>query len=173
MKYIGNEIFTVGTGVAYGQAAMILSAGNKGKRYMTKHATAMLHQPRVPSTGQRQAIEVHIKWKEVAQQKRAYVDILAKNTGKSVEQVDKDIQRPFYMNAQAAIAYGLVDKVIDKDAQAIDQVLNTDGWDNAAGLVKSTRPNPRGETRHAVSASGTVRGIAGDAVASLFVTSRS
>ena len=104
----------------------------------------MLHQPRVPSTGQRQAIEVHIKWKEVAQQKRAFVDILAKNTGKSVEQVDKDIQRPFYMNAQAAIEYGLVDKVIDKDAQAIDQVLSTDGWDNAAGLVKSTRPNPPG-----------------------------
>ena len=144
MKYIGNDIFTVGTGVAYGQAAMILSAGNKGKRFMTKHATAMLHQPRVPSTGQRQAIEVHIKWKEVAQQKRAFVDILAKNTGRSVEQVDKDIQRPFYMNAQAAIEYGLVDKVIDKDAQAIDQVLSTDGWDNAAGLVKSTRPNPPG-----------------------------
>ena len=44
MKYIGNDIFTVGTGVAYGQAAMILSAGNKGKRFMTKHATAMQHR---------------------------------------------------------------------------------------------------------------------------------
>ena len=144
MKYIGNDIFTVGTGVAYGQAAMILSAGNKGKRFMTTNATAMLHQPRVPSTGQRQAIEVHIKWKEVLQQKRAFVDILAKNTGHSAEKIDKDIQRPKYMDAKAAIAYGLVDKIIDRDAQAIDQVLSTDGWDNAAGLVKQSRPSPPG-----------------------------
>jgi|TARA_B110000977_G_scaffold185784_1_gene250962 ATP-dependent Clp endopeptidase proteolytic subunit ClpP len=147
MKYIGNDIFTVGTGVAYGQAAMILSAGNKGKRYMTSHATAMLHQPRVPSTGQRQAIEVHIKWKEVLQQKRAFVDILAKNTGHSIEKIDKDIQRPLYMDAKAAIAYGLVDKIIDKDSQAIDQVLSTDGWDNQAGLVKQERRAPPGGAR--------------------------
>ena len=93
MKYIGNPIYTVGTGVAIGQACMILSAGDKGKRFMTTHATAMLHQPRVPSTGQRQAIELHIKWKEVLAQKRAMVDILASTTGHSKEKIDKDIQR--------------------------------------------------------------------------------
>ena len=57
-------MYTVGVGVALGQACMLLAAGKKGFRYMMPHATAMLHQPRVPSTGQRQAIEVYIKWRE-------------------------------------------------------------------------------------------------------------
>ena len=65
MNYVGMPIYTVGTGVAIGQACMLLSAGNKGKRYMLPHATAMLHQPRVPSSGQRQAVEIALKWKEV------------------------------------------------------------------------------------------------------------
>lgn len=68
---------------------MILSAGDKGKRFMTTHATAMLHQPKVPSTGQRQAIELHIKWKEVLEQKKAMVDILSQTTGHSKEKIDK------------------------------------------------------------------------------------
>ena len=55
----------MGVGVAIGQACMLLSAGAKGKRFMLEHATAMLHQPRVPPTGQRQAIEIQIKWMEV------------------------------------------------------------------------------------------------------------
>ena len=144
MKYIGNPIYTVGTGVAIGQACMILSAGDKGKRFMTTHATAMLHQPRVPSTGQRQAIELHIKWKEVLAQKRAMVDILASTTGHSKEKIDKDIQRPLYMTAGDAIAYGIIDKVVDKSAQAIDSVMSNDAWDSEAGLVKQTRPAPPG-----------------------------
>ena len=68
---------------------MILSAGDKGKRFMTTHATAMLHQPKVPSTGQRQAIELHIQGKEVLEQKKAMVDILSQTTGHSKEKIDK------------------------------------------------------------------------------------
>ena len=56
---------------------------------MTTHATAMLHQPRVPSTGQRQAVEVHIKWKEVLNQKQAMLNILSETTGHSVDKLDK------------------------------------------------------------------------------------
>ena len=87
-KFPLQQIYTVGTGVAIGQACMILSAGNKGKRFMTAHATAMLHQPRIPSTGQRQAIELHLKWKEVLEQKKAMVDILSLTTGHSKEKID-------------------------------------------------------------------------------------
>lgn len=144
MKYIGNEIYTVGTGVAIGNACMILSAGNKGKRYMTTHSTAMLHQARVPSSGQRQAIEIHIKWKEVAAQQKSIIGILSSTTGHSEEKIYKDIQRPRYMDAKAAIAYGIVDKVVDQEARVTDDVMNTDQWDSAAGLVKSTRPQPPG-----------------------------
>ncbi|CAL6312592.1 unnamed protein product [Bathycoccus prasinos] len=136
MKYIGNEVYTVGTGVAIGQACVLLSAGQKGKRFMTPHATAMLHQPKVPSTGQQQTTELQIKWKEVLDQKKSMLKILAETTGQTAEKIDKDIQRPLYLTAQAAIEYGLVDKIVDKSAKAIDEVLNTESWDKAAGLVK-------------------------------------
>ena len=68
---------------------MILSAGNKGKRFMTPHATAMLHQPKVPNTGERQATELQIKWKEVKAQKQVLVDILTKTTGHPADKIDK------------------------------------------------------------------------------------
>lgn len=136
MKYIGNEIYTVGTGVAIGQACMILSAGDRGKRFMTPHATAMLHQPKIPSTGERQATELQIKWKEVKAQKQAMINILTTTTGNPAEKIEKDIQRPLYMTAKDAIAYGIADKVIDKPSETIDSVLSTNEWDSAAGLVQ-------------------------------------
>jgi hypothetical protein len=64
--FLWLQVHTVGVGVAIGQSCMLLSAGEKGKRFMLEHATAMLHQPRVPPTGQRQAIEIQIKWREVS-----------------------------------------------------------------------------------------------------------
>ena len=75
--------------MAMGQACMILSAGDKGKRFMTPHATAMLHQPRVPSTGERQAIELIIKWLETLAQKKAMLGILSQTTGHDVGKLDK------------------------------------------------------------------------------------
>ncbi len=75
--------------MAIGQSCMLLSAGEKGKRFMLEHATAMLHQPRVPPTGQRQAIEIQIKWREVLAQKQNMLNILARTTGHSAEKLDK------------------------------------------------------------------------------------
>lgn len=138
MKYIKNEIYTVGTGVAIGQACVLLSAGDKGKRFMTPHATAMLHQPRVPSTGQQQATELLIKWNEILEQKKSMLNILSSTTGHSIEKIDKDIQRPLYMSAEDAIAYGIIDKIIQKDSNAIDKVMNVNEWDNAAGLIRAS-----------------------------------
>lgn len=59
------QVYTVCVGMALGQACMLLAAGTRGKRYMLEHATAMLHQPRVPPTGPRQAIDISLKWREV------------------------------------------------------------------------------------------------------------
>ena len=112
MKYIGNEIATVGVGVAIGQACMLLSAGNKGKRYMLPHATAMLQQPRLPPTGQRQAVEVAIRWREVLVQKMQFLAILNKTTGHSIAKLDYDLQRPLYMQPLDAIEYGVIDKIV-------------------------------------------------------------
>ena len=88
-------MYTVGTGVAIGQACVLLSAGQKGKRFMTPHATAMLHQPKVPSTGQRQTTELQIKWKEVLDQKRSMLKILAETTGQTAVKIDKVKHRLF------------------------------------------------------------------------------
>ena len=75
--------------MAIGQACVLLSAGDKGKRFMTPHATAMLHQPRVPSTGQQQATELLIKWNEILEQKKSMLNILSSTTGHSIEKIDK------------------------------------------------------------------------------------
>ena len=75
--------------MAIGQACILLSAGDEGKRFMTPHATAMLHQPRIPSTGQQQTTELSIKWKEVLTQKKAMLNILSSTTGHSTEKIDK------------------------------------------------------------------------------------
>ncbi len=78
---------------------MILSAGDRGKRFMTPHATAMLHQPKIPSTGERQATELQIKWKEVKAQKQAMVDILTMTTGNAAEKIEK-VRVPWCGNSE-------------------------------------------------------------------------
>ena len=145
MNYIANPVYTVGIGVAIGQACMLLSAGEKGHRYMMPHATAMLHQPRVPSTGQRQAIELYIKWREVLSQKQATLDILHKTTGRSHAQLDADTARPLYMQPADALEYGVIDKVMKETVKGakggnpdaiVDAVKSADKWDSEAGLVQ-------------------------------------
>lgn len=143
MCYVKNEVMTVGVGVAIGQSCMLLSAGARGKRFMLPHATAMLHQPRVPPTGQRQAIEIQIKWREVLAQKNALLGILSHTTGHSIEKLDKDMQRPLYMQPADAMEYGIIDKVVKSEKEAepmIDEVKSPEQWDKEAGLV--ARPAP-------------------------------
>lgn len=140
MSYVGVECQTVGVGVAVGQACMLLSAGAKGKRFMLPHATAMLQQPRVPSTGSRQAVEIYIKWQEVLRMKKTYLDILSRTTGHSLEKLDADMLRPLYMQPLDALEYGIIDKILTKDEPAIDTVKSGAQWDTDAGLV--ARPAP-------------------------------
>jgi ATP-dependent Clp endopeptidase proteolytic subunit ClpP len=150
MNYIANPVYTVGIGVAIGQACMLLSAGEKGHRYMMPHATAMLHQPRVPSTGQRQAIELYIKWREVLAQKQSSLDILHLTTGQPHAKLDRDTARPLYMQPADALEYGVIDKVMKETVKGakggnadsiVDAVKGADAWDKDAGLV--AKPSPR------------------------------
>lgn len=127
---------------------MLLSAGQKGNRYMMPHATAMLHQPRIPSTGQRQAIEVYIKWREVLAQKKEMLDILHTHTQQPRDKLDRDMQRPLYMQPLDALEYGVIDKVLpptDKNKKGgafsiSADVKGSDAWDKDAGLVKQAAP---------------------------------
>lgn len=135
MMYVKNPIHTVGVGVAVGQAAMLLAAGTKGKRFMLPHATCMLQQPNFPSSGQQQASEIEIKWKEVLSNKKTSLELMSHCTGQPVEKLESDMYRPFYMTAPAAIRYGIADSLLDKDGDSIIQkVKSASEWDAGAGI---------------------------------------
>ncbi len=137
MSFVKNEIHTVGVGVAIGQACMLLSAGEKGHRYMLEHATAMMHQPRCPPTGARQAIEVEIKWKEVLAQKNNMLEIMSRTTGHDAKKLEKDMSRPLYMQPKDAISYGIADGIITPSATITGAVKSAEQWDKDAGLVRA------------------------------------
>jgi ATP-dependent Clp protease protease subunit len=117
MQFIPNPIATVGVGQAVGHACALLSAGTKGRRYSLPHCQMMLQQPRLPPTGARQAEEISIRWKEVYTQKIQYLAILHKTTGHSMAKLDADLQRPLYMQPKDAIEYGVIDKVVNPQAE--------------------------------------------------------
>ena len=111
LSYIKPPVHTICIGQAMGTAAMILSAGTKGCRASLPHATIVLHQARQGARGQ--ATDIQIRANEVLENKRMMLDILAKNTGKSYEEIEKDTDRMLYMTPQEAKEYGLIDKVLE------------------------------------------------------------
>ena len=93
-----------------GTAAVILSAGTKGQRAALPHASIVLHQPR--SGAQGQATDIQIRAKEVIHNKKAMLEILSQNTGRSVDQLSKDSDRMSYLNPHEAVEYGVIDRVL-------------------------------------------------------------
>jgi ATP-dependent Clp protease protease subunit len=111
MKFVKSDIQTVGIGVNASAAAILLSSGTKSKRLLLPHATVMIHQP--SSAAQRAKIsDLEIDLKEGLRLKRLLNEILAKNTGQPVSKIEKDVDRDYWMTAEEAKKYGLVDKVI-------------------------------------------------------------
>jgi ATP-dependent Clp protease protease subunit len=115
MDYIKPPVHTICIGQAMGTAAMILSAGTKGYRASLPHGTIILHQPRQGTQGQ--ATDIQIRAKEVLENKRIVLEILAKNTGQPVEKLAKDTDRMLYMTPEQAKEYGLIDKVLESSKQ--------------------------------------------------------
>jgi ATP-dependent Clp protease protease subunit len=111
MKYVKPDIQTVGIGVQASAAAILLSSGSKGKRLLLPNATVMIHQP--SSASERAMITVlDIGLKVGLRIKRLINEIMAKNTGQPISRIDKDMDRDYWMTADEAKKYGLVDKVI-------------------------------------------------------------
>lgn len=111
MKYVKPDIQTVGIGVQASAAAILLSSGAKGKRLLLPNATVMIHQP--SSASERAKItDLEIGLKEGLRIKRLINEIMAKNTGQPLSRIEKDMDRDYWMTADEAKKYGIVDKVI-------------------------------------------------------------
>ncbi len=112
MQYIKCPVSTICTGQAASMAAVLLAGGAKGKRIALPHARIMIHQPLGGAQGQ--ATDIEIQAKEILRLREVLNQILVDHTGQPVERIKADTDRDFFMSAQEAVAYGLVDKVIDK-----------------------------------------------------------
>jgi len=110
MQYVKCPISTVCMGVAASMGAVLLAAGEKGKRFVLPNSQVMLHQPMGGASGQ--AVEIEITAKQIVKIRERLNQILAKHTGKHLEQIAKDTDRDFYLTAQEAKDYGIVDEVI-------------------------------------------------------------
>ena len=114
MNFIKCDVSTVCIGMAASMGAFLLSAGAKGKRFALPNSEIMIHQPLGGAKGQ--ATDIKIQAELILRTRDRLNAILAKNTGKTVDQVALDTERDNYMTADEALAYGLIDKVIDKHA---------------------------------------------------------
>jgi len=112
MNYIKPDVVTICMGQAASMGAFLLSSGAKGKRFALPHARIMIHQPLGGAQGQATDIEIHAK--EILRMKKELNKILAENTGQSVRKIEKDTERDFFMSAEEALKYGLIDKVLKK-----------------------------------------------------------
>ena len=112
MNYIKPDVVTICMGQAASMGSFLLSSGEKGKRFALPHARIMIHQPLGGAQGQATDIEIHAK--EILRMKKELNTILAQNTGQTLRKIEKDTERDFFMSAEEAMKYGLVDKVLKK-----------------------------------------------------------
>ena len=110
MNHIKPDVSTVCVGMAASGGAWILSAGAKGKRFALPNAEIMIHQPLGGAQGQ--ASDIEIRAKQFIKLKENLTKIMSKNTGQSVTQVQKDIDRDFFMSSDEAKKYGIIDKIL-------------------------------------------------------------
>ena len=110
MNYIKCDVSTICVGLAASMGAFLLSSGAKGKRIALPNSEIMIHQPLGGAKGQATDVEIHAKW--LLKTKEKLNNILAKNTGKDIEEIVRDTERDNFMSAQEALEYGLIDKII-------------------------------------------------------------
>lgn len=110
MQYVKSPVHTVCVGMAASMGAVLLAAGEKGKRFALPNAQILIHQPMGGAQGQ--ASEVEIAAKEIVKMKERLNKILVKHTGQAMEKIEKDTDRDYYMTAEEAKTYGLIDQVI-------------------------------------------------------------
>ena len=113
MNFVSSDISTICVGIAASMAAFLLSSGTHGKRYALPNADIMIHQPLGGANGQ--ATDIKIASDRIIDIRKRLNKILAKNTSQNIRKIEKDTERDNYMNADSALSYGLIDKIIKKN----------------------------------------------------------
>ncbi|HYE04386.1 MAG TPA: ATP-dependent Clp endopeptidase proteolytic subunit ClpP [Planctomycetota bacterium] len=112
MQYLNCEVVTICVGQAASMGAFLLAAGAKGKRFALPHSRIMIHQPMGGTQGQ--ASDIEIQARELLRMKNELNRILSEKTGQPLDKVSRDAERDYYMSAEEACAYGVIDKVVSK-----------------------------------------------------------
>ncbi len=115
MQYIKPDISTICVGLAASMASVLLTGGAAGKRFILPHAEVMLHQPHGGAQGQ--ASDIEITARQILKTRERINQILAKHTGMDINKVSQDADRDFWLDAEEAVAYGLVDQIMIKNGQ--------------------------------------------------------
>ncbi|MCK9221682.1 MAG: ATP-dependent Clp endopeptidase proteolytic subunit ClpP [Limnochordia bacterium] len=119
MQYIKPDVSTICVGMAASMAALLLTAGTKGKRFALPYSRIMIHQPMGGVRGQ--ATEIEIEAREILRLKRIGNEIINRHTGQPLEKVEKDTERNYYMSAEEAVEYGLIDSVLRDDRRVVQK----------------------------------------------------
>jgi ATP-dependent Clp protease protease subunit len=116
MQYINPSVATICTGMAASMAAVLMCAGEKGKRTALKHSRIMIHQPMGGAEGQ--ASDIEITAREIQKLKKELYDIIANHSGQPFKKVEKDSDRDYWMLAEEAKEYGMIDEVLLKNKKS-------------------------------------------------------
>jgi ATP-dependent Clp protease protease subunit len=119
MQFIKPDVSTICIGQAASMGSLLLAGGTKGKRYCLPHSRIMIHQPSGGFQGQASDIDIHAR--EVLKLRARLNEIMAKHTGQTVERVERDSDRDNFMDAEAAVEYGLIDTVLERRVDAIQK----------------------------------------------------
>lgn len=112
MQHIKSDVVTICVGLAASMGSFLLAAGTKGKRLALPHSRIMIHQPSGGTRGQ--ATDIEIEAREILRIRRQLNDIYVKNTSQTLQKIEKDMDRDFFMSAEEAKEYGLIDRVIEE-----------------------------------------------------------
>jgi ATP-dependent Clp protease protease subunit len=116
MQFIKPDVSTICIGQAASMGSFLLAGGTKGKRYCLPHSRIMIHQPSGGFQGQASDIDIHAR--EVLKLKQRLNELLAKHTGQTIERIERDSDRDNFMDAEAAVEYGLIDTVLERHIDA-------------------------------------------------------
>src|SRR2546421_8662178 len=117
IQWLKPEVSTVCVGMAMSMGAVLLAAGQKGKRFALPNSTVLIHQPLGGAEGQ--AADIEITAREILRLRRSIYDILARHTGQTLERIMQDADRNYFLNAHQAVEYGLVDEVLSKEEASL------------------------------------------------------